>query len=72
MMDASAGVDALAAQCRSDSDRGMLIGLGLLAEVLTRIDMDGRDRRIDTLASQAPLPVVQPRPVLVQRGGARQ
>jgi hypothetical protein len=51
---------------------GMLIGLGVLAEVLTRIDMDGRDRRIDTLASQAPLPVVQPRPVLVQRGGARQ
>jgi hypothetical protein len=49
---------------------GMRIGLGLLAEVLTRIDMDGRDRRIDTLASQAPLPVVQPRPVLVQGVGS--
>jgi hypothetical protein len=50
----------------------MLIGLGRPAEVLTRIDMDGRRRRADTLASQAPLPVVQPRPVLVQWGGERQ
>src|SRR5258708_24117883 len=54
----------------------MLIGLGLLAEGLTRIYMDGRPRRIYTLASRAQRPVVQPwpqqRPVLVQSGGARQ
>jgi glycosyltransferase involved in cell wall biosynthesis len=54
----------------------MLIGLGLLAEVLTRIYMDGRHRRIYTIASRAQRPAVQPwplpRPVLVQSGGARQ
>jgi len=54
----------------------MLIGLGLLAEVLTRIYMDGRHRRIYTLASRPRRPVVQPwpqpRPVLVQSSGARQ
>ena len=54
----------------------MLIGLGLLAEVLTRIYMDGRHRRIYTLASRAQpravQPWPQPRPVLVQSGGARQ
>jgi glycosyltransferase involved in cell wall biosynthesis len=54
----------------------MLIGLGLLAEVLTRIYMDGRHRRIYTLASQLPRPAVkpwpQPRPVLIQSSGARQ
>ena len=54
----------------------MLIGLGLLAEVLTRIYMDGRHRRIYTLASRAQRSAVQrwppQRPVLVQSGGARQ
>jgi hypothetical protein len=54
----------------------MLIGLGLLAEVLTRIYMDGRHRRIYTLASHPRRSVVQPwpqpRPVLVQSSGARQ
>src|SRR5258706_223372 len=54
----------------------MLIGLGLLAEVLTRIYMDGRHRRIYTLASKAQRPAVQPwsqpKPVLVQSSGARQ
>jgi len=54
----------------------MLIGLGLLAEVLTRIYVDGRQRRIYTIASRAERPAVQPwpqpRPVLVQSGGARQ
>src|SRR6267142_2212906 len=54
----------------------MLIGLGLLAEVLTRIYMDGRHRRIYTIASRAQRPAVEPwplpRPVLVQSGGARQ
>jgi hypothetical protein len=54
----------------------MMIGLGLLAEVLTRIYMDGRRRRIYTLASRAPRPAVQPwaqpKPVLVQSSGARQ
>jgi hypothetical protein len=54
----------------------MLIGLGLLAEVLTRIYMDGRHRRIYTLASRPQRPAVQPwpqpRPVLVQSSGARQ
>src|SRR6202158_301694 len=53
----------------------MLIGLGLLAEVLTRIYMDGRHRRIYTIASRAQRPAVQPwpqpRPVLVQSRGAR-
>jgi hypothetical protein len=48
----------------------MLIGLGLLAEVLTRIYMDGRHRRIYTLATRPRRPAVQPwprpRPVLVQ------
>jgi hypothetical protein len=54
----------------------MLIGLGLLAEVLTRIYMDGRRRRIYTLASRVRRPAVQPwtqpKPVLVQSSGARQ
>jgi hypothetical protein len=54
----------------------MLIGLGLLAEVLTRIYMDGRRRRIYTLASRAQRTAVQPwsqpKPVLVQSSGARQ
>jgi hypothetical protein len=54
----------------------MLIGLGLLAEVLTRIYMDGRRRRIYTLASRPRRPAVQvwspPQPVLVQSRGARQ
>jgi hypothetical protein len=54
----------------------MLIGLGLLAEVLTRIYMDGRHRRIYALASRPRRPAVQPwpqpRPVLVQSSGARQ
>jgi hypothetical protein len=54
----------------------MLIGLGLLAEVLTRIYMDGRHRRIYTIASRterhAVQPRPQPRPVLVQSSGARQ
>jgi hypothetical protein len=54
----------------------MLIGLGLLAEVLTRIYMDGRHRRIYTLSSRPRRPAVQPwpqpRPVLVQSSGARQ
>src|SRR5216683_911676 len=40
----------------------MLIGLGLLAEVLTRIYMDGRHRRIYTIDSRAQRPVVQPWP----------
>src|SRR5260370_33013577 len=54
----------------------MLIGLGLLAEVLTRIYMDGRQRRIYTIASPsesvAGRPRSLPRPVLVQSGGVRQ
>jgi glycosyltransferase involved in cell wall biosynthesis len=54
----------------------MLIGLGLLAEVLTRIYMDGKHRRIYTIASRAqrrPVePWSQPRPVLVQSSGVRQ
>jgi glycosyltransferase involved in cell wall biosynthesis len=54
----------------------MLIGLGLLAEVLTRIYLDGRQRRIYTVASRTERPAVpsrsQPRPVLVQSGGVRQ
>jgi glycosyltransferase involved in cell wall biosynthesis len=54
----------------------MLIGLGLLAEVLTRIYMDGRRRRIYTLAPRAQRtavqPWAQPKPVLVQSSGARQ
>src|SRR5258706_6278681 len=50
----------------------MLIGLGLLAEVLTRIYMDGRHRRIYTIASRIEPPRVQPRPVLVEARGARQ
>jgi len=54
----------------------MLIGLGLLAEVLTRIYMDGRRRRIYTVASRVQRPAVQPwpqpKPVLVQSSGARQ
>src|SRR6266478_964319 len=40
----------------------MLIGLGPLSEVLTRIYMDGRHRRIYTIASRAQRPVVQPWP----------
>jgi hypothetical protein len=54
----------------------MLIGLGLLAEVLTRIYMDGRQRRIYTIATTKRRREVpqfpQPRPVLVQSSGARQ
>ncbi len=54
----------------------MLIGLGLLAEVLTRIYMDGRQRRIYTIASRSERVAVRPRslprPVLVQSGGVRQ
>src|SRR5258705_128460 len=54
----------------------MLIGLGLLAEVLTRIYMDGRHRRIYTIASWTERPAIQPwprpSPVIVQSGGARQ
>src|SRR2546427_10545653 len=54
----------------------MLIGIGLLAEVLTRIYMDGKHRRIYTIASRAKRPALQPwsqpRPVLVKSGGARQ
>src|SRR6266851_5421898 len=40
----------------------MLIGLGLLAEVLTRIYMDGRQRRICTIASRRERFAVSPRP----------
>jgi glycosyltransferase involved in cell wall biosynthesis len=54
----------------------MLIGLGLLAEVLTRIYMDGRRRRIYTVASRPQRPEArpwpQPKPVLVQSSGVRQ
>src|SRR5258707_3652294 len=54
----------------------MMIGLGLLAELVTRIYMDGRRRRIYTLASRPRRPAVQvwspPQPVLVQSSGARQ
>src|SRR5712672_910410 len=54
----------------------MLIGLGLLAEVLTRIYMDGRHRRIYTVKTRArqtstyPRPVS--RPVLVHSSGVPQ
>src|SRR5262249_25284240 len=43
----------------------VLIGLGLLAELLTRIYMDGRQRRIYTLAAPARVPAQRsgPRPV---------
>src|SRR4029434_2104749 len=43
----------------------MLIGLGLLAELVTRIYMDGRHRRIYTVAAPArhPQPLARPRPV---------
>src|ERR1700737_779445 len=54
----------------------VLIGLGLLAEVLTRIYMDGRQRPIYTIASRSETfagpPRPHPRPVLVQSGGVRQ
>lgn len=46
----------------------VLIGLGLLAELLTRIYVDGRDRRIYTLARSEAQPRHQwqtPRPVIV-------
>jgi len=46
----------------------VLIGLGLLAELLTRIYMDVRHRRIYTLARQTPTSVVTwegPHPVTV-------
>jgi len=46
----------------------VLIGLGLLAEILTRIYMDGRHRRIYTLARRAPTTSVTwsgPQPVTV-------
>ena len=44
----------------------VLVGLGLLAELLTRIYMDGRQRRIYTVADVAPRPLetwAGPRPV---------
>jgi glycosyltransferase involved in cell wall biosynthesis len=54
----------------------MLIGLGLLAEVLTRIYMDGRHRRIYTVATRprraTAYPVPASRPVLVRSNGAPQ
>ncbi len=54
----------------------MLIGLGLLAEVLTRIYMDGRHRRIYTVATRPPRPAVlrrpASRPVLVHSSGVHQ
>jgi glycosyltransferase involved in cell wall biosynthesis len=54
----------------------MLIGLGLVAEMLTRIYLDGRHRRIYTVASRAQLasvePWTQPRPAFVQSDGMRQ
>ena len=47
----------------------MLIGLGLLAELVTRIYMDGRHRRIYTVAAPTRQPQTQtwdrPRPVPV-------
>jgi hypothetical protein len=46
----------------------VLIGLGLLAELLTRIYMDGRHRRIYTVARQTPATSVTwrgPQPVTV-------
>jgi len=46
----------------------VLIGLGLLAELLTRIYMDGRHRRIYTVAREAPTTGVTwsgPQPVTV-------
>src|SRR5262245_42310151 len=48
---------------------GMLIGLGLLAELLTRIYMDGRHRRIYTVARRAEPASGQwsgPRPIAVR------
>jgi glycosyltransferase involved in cell wall biosynthesis len=39
----------------------MLIGMGLLAELLTRIYMDGRHRRIYTVAHRRPRPAREPR-----------
>jgi hypothetical protein len=47
----------------------VLIGLGLLAELLTRIYMDGRQRRIYTIARTVPRGAVKwgPRPVPVHR-----
>jgi glycosyltransferase involved in cell wall biosynthesis len=54
----------------------VLIGLGLLAELLTRIYMDGRQRRIYTVAGPEPRPLepwAGPRPVpLPVRSGAVQ
>jgi glycosyltransferase involved in cell wall biosynthesis len=54
----------------------MLIGLGLLAEVLTRIYMDGRHRRIYTVSTRARRPAAHAwsasRPVLVESTGVHQ
>ncbi len=53
----------------------VLLGLGLLAELLTRIYMDGRRRRIYTIArarTAAERSWHHPRPVLVQASGVRQ
>jgi hypothetical protein len=47
----------------------VLVGLGLLAELLTRIYMDGRHRRIYTVArreARTRAQMARPRPVPVQ------
>lgn len=54
----------------------MLVGLGLLAEMLTRIYLDGRRRRIYTVGRHRIARAAddwrgQPRPVLVQSNGVR-
>jgi hypothetical protein len=54
----------------------VLLGLGLLAELLTRIYTDGRDRRIYTVAQTRPSTIRQawggPRPVSVRSAGVLQ
>jgi len=54
----------------------VLLGLGLLAELLTRIYMDGRERRIYTVAQARPRASRQvwggPRPVSVRSTGVVQ
>jgi glycosyltransferase involved in cell wall biosynthesis len=54
----------------------VLLGLGLLAELLTRIYMDGRERRIYTVAQARPRASRQvwggPRPVVVRSTGVLQ
>src|ERR1700680_1745934 len=54
----------------------VLVGLGLLAELLTRIYMDGRERRIYTVAQARPRASRQvwggPRPVIVRSTGVLQ